>query len=580
MKEITRIHIAKVAYDIELSAKKELENYIAALERYAGDKELLADIEIRITELLGERGVQSDGVITSDDVAAIRAQLGEPSDFAPEGEEVAREASDEPRRVYRDEEGAVLGGVLAGFGRFFGIDPLWLRLIFILLLFASFGTALLVYLILWLIIPPARTAAEKLRMSGKPVTLASIKDLAGTDEQIGNAGRIVRHILRIAVGIALLLVALGGIIAVATGTITLKGTAGPVFVSGVDDVYTMQGIDAWVRNTWWFTTMVGLFAVSGLLFAALCSVLAYAVFRRYWTKRIGNAVIAIIASGLIIFSSGVGVGIYGYISERSHADARYESVTKDTPQGFQNIKHLTVLGRGRGNKVSVNYIVSDKPRFEVNGVAGPELTITMNKDGVSATAYTDVNLHDTWDNPSAISDWEAYTSLGSRKPSIQVYGPALDSIEFQSNLPTTSYTNNTKQERLSVIMSFAKEFRLLGSYSTVDIKTRLSLSNALLDDASIDTLNVDGIENAGNISAGDIKTLNLTQTDACMLRNELGLQADRSIQLRSISSGKITSNGEEYPVDLVESRQIGCISLSIEHPYKSQTRTGVIYEDN
>ena len=85
MKEITRIHIAKTAYDIELAAKKAIEKYITALERYADDPELLGDIEIRITELLKERGVQAGGVITADDVAAVRAQLGEPSEFLPEG---------------------------------------------------------------------------------------------------------------------------------------------------------------------------------------------------------------------------------------------------------------------------------------------------------------------------------------------------------------------------------------------------------------------------------------------------------------------------------------------------------------
>src|SRR5690606_21362044 len=117
------------------------------LETYAEDAELLSDIEIRITELLAERGVMAGGVITASDVAAVRAQLGEPSDFA--GEDVGSKEpvpDEEPRRVYRDEDEAVLGGVLAGFAKFFGIDALWVRLAFIVLLLASFGTALLLYL--------------------------------------------------------------------------------------------------------------------------------------------------------------------------------------------------------------------------------------------------------------------------------------------------------------------------------------------------------------------------------------------------------------------------------------------------
>ncbi len=126
MKEITRIHIAKVAYDIELDAKKDIQHYIGALERYAEDQEILDDIEIRITELLAERGVAAGAVIAKDDVAAVRTQLGEPREFAPEGGPAAvadvetTEAS--PRRLYRDRDAAVLGGVLAGIGRFFRID--------------------------------------------------------------------------------------------------------------------------------------------------------------------------------------------------------------------------------------------------------------------------------------------------------------------------------------------------------------------------------------------------------------------------------------------------------------------------
>lgn len=84
MNEITRIHLAKVPYDIEVGAKKDLEGYLKVLELYASDEELLNDIEIRITELLAERGVSEGGVITKKDVAAVRKKLGEPEDFADE----------------------------------------------------------------------------------------------------------------------------------------------------------------------------------------------------------------------------------------------------------------------------------------------------------------------------------------------------------------------------------------------------------------------------------------------------------------------------------------------------------------
>ena len=138
MNEITRIHIAKIPYDIEISAKHEVEKYFKELENYANDQELMQDIEIRISELLEQRGVSANGVITSEDVQAIKKQLGEPSDFrSDESTDKFEKNQDEaPRkRLYRDQEGRILGGVLSGLATYFNVDPIWVRLGFILLFF-------------------------------------------------------------------------------------------------------------------------------------------------------------------------------------------------------------------------------------------------------------------------------------------------------------------------------------------------------------------------------------------------------------------------------------------------------------
>jgi len=147
MNEITRIHIAKIPYDIEIAAKRDIEKYIKTLEIYADDKELLQDIEIRITELLANRGVASNGIITLDDVVSIREQLGEPKDFLDEDKQtkpVVEIDETVKRKLYRNTDDAILGGVLGGIASYFKIDALWLRLIFIVMLFFSFGTVLLI----------------------------------------------------------------------------------------------------------------------------------------------------------------------------------------------------------------------------------------------------------------------------------------------------------------------------------------------------------------------------------------------------------------------------------------------------
>src|SRR5690606_37694566 len=246
-----------------------------------------------------------------DDVEAVRGQLGEPSEFASDGVTdsvgVAHVEFGESRKIYRDKDNAIIGGVLAGFAKFFGIDPLWVRLVFIVILLGSFGTALVVYLLLWLIIPPATSAADKLRMSGKPVTLASIKELAGTEESRNHSAEMVRRFIANFTGVALIVAGIGGLITIAFVMFGLR--------FGLVDHYS-QLKGGWIAESWWFLSMMGLFVLSGLLFSALCFLLANAVFRRQWTKRTATAVIAVIAAGLIAFSGGIATGMYGYTEER------------------------------------------------------------------------------------------------------------------------------------------------------------------------------------------------------------------------------------------------------------------------
>ena len=84
-------------------------------------------------------------------------------------------------RAELDTEHGLIGGVCAGIAAYFGINPLWVRLIAIISPFMSFGTAVLVYVVLWLSIPEARTASDKLRMRGEPITLDSLKQLTIDD---------------------------------------------------------------------------------------------------------------------------------------------------------------------------------------------------------------------------------------------------------------------------------------------------------------------------------------------------------------------------------------------------------------
>ena len=78
------------------------------------------------------------------------------------------------KRLYRDPDNRVLGGVCGGLGAYFNNDPLLFRILFIIIFFGM-GSGLIIYLILWIAIPEARTTAQKLEMRGEPITIENIK---------------------------------------------------------------------------------------------------------------------------------------------------------------------------------------------------------------------------------------------------------------------------------------------------------------------------------------------------------------------------------------------------------------------
>ncbi len=175
MDKITRIHIARVPYEISAAGQERLHEYLSAI-RNALDPSLaddiMADIEARITEILNERGIKKNDVITSKDVKAVEERLGSPEQFA--GGKEPKEPDDKPKKLLRDMEGAYVGGVAAGLGRYFDIDPLFIRLAFVALTFIS-GIGIIAYIVCWLLMPAAKTSSDKLQMAGRPVTIATLQ---------------------------------------------------------------------------------------------------------------------------------------------------------------------------------------------------------------------------------------------------------------------------------------------------------------------------------------------------------------------------------------------------------------------
>lgn len=186
MHKTISLNLGGTVFHAEEPAFEKLSQYLAAIRRNfkneEGGEEIVQDIEARLAELFLERlnqsGVQA---LTESTVQDVIREMGNPQDFSDtETEENAAESASgnfsAPRptkRLFRDPDDRILGGVCGGVGAYLGVDPLWIRLIFAVLFF-GFGTGFLVYFLLWIIVPEAKTTTDKLQMRGDPVNLDSI----------------------------------------------------------------------------------------------------------------------------------------------------------------------------------------------------------------------------------------------------------------------------------------------------------------------------------------------------------------------------------------------------------------------
>ena len=184
MKKTISIHIANFIFNIEEDAYFSLQNYLNAISdqfsNLAEREEIMQDIEFRIAELFKEKLTTVKEVITTLDVTDMISIMGQPEVYAieeeeqPEAEKKSAKPDNETKQIYRDDEHAILGGVCSGLGAYFGIDPIIIRIIFIVVTLMG-GSGILIYLILYFAIPEAKTIAEKLKMKGQKIDLTSIK---------------------------------------------------------------------------------------------------------------------------------------------------------------------------------------------------------------------------------------------------------------------------------------------------------------------------------------------------------------------------------------------------------------------
>ncbi len=202
MNKVIQVNLGGLPFTFDEDAYADLDDYLARLDGYfrgsPGHAEIMSDIESRLGELFSQ-GTKGRAIVGTSDVSAAIATLGQPEDLGAgvvddddDGEEVVHERSQRHdrrrarreksygyssygRRLMRDPEDKVVSGVCSGLAAYFGTDTVWVRVAFAAAFFGA-GVGLLPYIILWIVMPEAHTAADRLAMRGAPLDLKSISD--------------------------------------------------------------------------------------------------------------------------------------------------------------------------------------------------------------------------------------------------------------------------------------------------------------------------------------------------------------------------------------------------------------------
>lgn len=211
MNKTVTINISGIIFHIEEDAYDKLSKYLITIKGYFsktdGGNEIMSDIEARVAELLQEKLNVGKQVILMTDVEYVMQVMGKPEDFGGESSHDEKASSQHEqtytseekikRRLFRNPDEKAIGGVCSGLAAYFDIDTVWVRLAMFLLIFFG-GLSLWVYIIMWLIIPEAKTTADRFAMRGESANINNImrnfkEEAEDVKERLNKYGKEIKN---------------------------------------------------------------------------------------------------------------------------------------------------------------------------------------------------------------------------------------------------------------------------------------------------------------------------------------------------------------------------------------------------
>ncbi|MEK7649851.1 MAG: PspC domain-containing protein [Patescibacteria group bacterium] len=336
MEKTVQITIGATLFQLTQAAYDELASYLASLRSHfaeeTGHDEILHDIESRIAEKLLEK---KQDVITKKDVTSVLSEMGSASEMDEEA--APHDTETLPRgtykKLYRDTQDARIAGVASGIAKYFDIEIFWLRIIFLISILFG-GTGIFLYIVLWILVPEAKTSSQKLEMRGDPVNLEGIARVV--KESVGEARkhsamrkflesvrRVVHRIFRIlgkVIGTAFILGAFFGAIGLLIGT--------GIIITNWNAPYNDFPLYGVVSNTLLMGGLAAIFVV-----ALIPLVFIFALGIRLFSKKIllqGATAISLIGVWAIAISAAgtIGVKLAGEFFEYQRTSPDYQPQTR------------------------------------------------------------------------------------------------------------------------------------------------------------------------------------------------------------------------------------------------------------
>ncbi len=359
MNKIITANINGFVFQIDEAAYENLKSYLSGIRHKVNNDEVLSDIENRIAELFDYKLKNGSQAIFNHDVQDIMNQIGNPDQFGneeSEGQDTAPASPEPPRRkgyrrLYRNEDDKVIGGVCSGIAAYFDIDPLIIRIAFAVSFF-GFGFGFLIYLFLMIVLPKAITPAEKLEMRGEPVDYKNISRTLEKDFK----DAYERYKPEVKTGFERFVE-----IAVKIGAIILIIFLISIFIPGSFGILASIGIASWslpVLSSYMFTSYTeSIIILIGLILFLLIPVigLGYKLVRIAFKTRPMGRVFTISLS--VLWAAGFCLLAYSTFNIGQQFSSSYKITSSDT-LGQLDQSHTVVI-RARQSHDHSEFVVKD-----------------------------------------------------------------------------------------------------------------------------------------------------------------------------------------------------------------------------